>query len=141
MNGYLIDTNVISEFSKPYPSLEVRKWLQNARTETLFASAITVGEIRRGIENLPTSKRRTELENWFETGLPAWFASNLLPVTPAIADSWGRITVQAKRMGITLATADGLIAATALIHDLILVTRNRNDFLGLGLTLIDPWLT
>ena len=139
MNGYLIDTNVISEFSKPFPSLEVRSWLQNADSETLFVSAITVGEIRLGVENLPPSKRRTDFEGWFESGLPTWFASNLLSVTPAIADHWGRLTIQAKRKGITVATADGLIAATALEHDLTLVTRNLSDFEGLGLALLDPW--
>ena len=139
MNGYLIDTNVISEFSRPAPSLKVQHWLQSADPETLFVSAITVGEIRLGIENQPASKRRTELEIWFEMGLPTWFASNLLPVTPAIADRWGRLTIQAKRKGITVATADGLIAATALVHELVLVTRNWNDFQDLGLTLLDPW--
>ncbi len=139
MNGHLIDTNVISEFSNQSPCLEVREWLESADPETLFVSVITVGEIRLGIENLPVGKRRVELEIWFAKGLPAWFAAKLLPVTPAIADRWGRLTVQARRKGITISTADGLIAATALEHNLTLVTRNTRDFSGLGLSLLDPW--
>jgi len=140
VNRYLIDTNVVSEFSKPSPSVEVQKWLQSINSERLFVSAITVGEIRIGIENLPTSKRRTALEIWFEVGLPAWFASNLLSVTPAVADRWGRLTIQAKRKGISVATADGLIAATALEHNLVLATRNGRDFKDIGIPLFDPWL-
>ena len=64
-------------------------------TESLFVSVITVGEIRLGIEDLPVGKRRTALEQWVEQGLPAWFEQNLLPVTKAIADRWGRLTIQA----------------------------------------------
>ena len=139
MIGYLIDTNAISELAKPAPSLKVQQWFRDADPNTLYVSAMTFGEIRLGIENLPAGKRRSDLEVWFEVGLPAWFASNLLPITPAIADRWGRLTIQAKRKGITVATADGLIAATALEHDFALVTRNLNDFTGLGLTLLDPW--
>ena len=100
---------------------------------------MTLGEIRLGIENLPISKRRYELEAWLQTGLPAWFASNLLPVTPAIADRWGRLTIEAKRNGIKLATADGLIAATALENDLIVATRNTRDFVKLGVPILNPW--
>jgi predicted nucleic acid-binding protein len=73
------------------------------------------------------------------TGFPAWFASNLLPVTREIAERWGRLTIQAQRRGMTLATADGLIAATALEHGLTLVTHNVKDFSGLGLAIVDPW--
>jgi predicted nucleic acid-binding protein len=100
---------------------------------------VTLGEIRLDIENLPVSKRRYELEAWLQSGLPAWFASNLLPVTPAIADRWGRLTIEAKRKGIKLVTADGLIAATALEHDLIVATRNTRDFANLGVPIFDPW--
>jgi predicted nucleic acid-binding protein len=139
MNGYLIDTNAISELARPSPSLQVQQWFRQAAPDTLFVSAITVGEIRLGIESLPASKRRNDLEIWFDTGLPGWFASNLVPITRTIADRWGRLTIQAKRKGNTLATADGLIAATAFEYDLTLVTRNRKDLEDLGLTILDPW--
>ena len=139
MSGYLIDTNVISEFVKPSPSPSVILWFQNVTPEALFASVMTIGEIRLGIENMPHGKRRTDLESWLETGLPAWFASNLLPITRTITDRLGRLTIHAKQKGMMLSTADGLIAATALEHDLALVTRNVRDFANLGIAVINPW--
>ncbi len=139
MNGSLIDTNVISEFAKANPDPNVIRWFQAADPDTLFASVVTLGEIRLGIEDLPMGKRRRDLELWLTTGLPAWFAANLLPVTKEIAERWGRATIEAKRNGLMLATADGLIAATALDHDLTLITRNTKDFAGLGVALLNPW--
>lgn len=105
MNGFLVDTNVISEFIKPQPDLRVIQWLQATAPESLFASVVTFGEIKLGIEDLPASKRRTELEQWLEQGLPDWFESNLLPVTKAIAGRWGRTTIEAKKRGISITTA------------------------------------
>jgi predicted nucleic acid-binding protein len=139
LNGSLIDTNVISEFAKANPDPNVIRWFQAADPDTLFASVVTLGEIRLGIEDLPMGKRRRDLELWLTTGLPAWFAANLLPVTKEIAERWGRATIEAKRNGLMLATADGLIAATALDHDLTLITRNTKDFAGLGVALLNPW--
>ena len=139
MSGFLIDTNVISEFTKPDPNSHVRRWFQMVDPNTLFASVITFGEIRLGIENMPAGKRRIDLEHWLEKGLPGWFAANLLPVTKEIADRWGRVTIEAKRKGMMLATADGLLAGTALEHGLTLVTRNVKDFAGLGVMLLNPW--
>jgi predicted nucleic acid-binding protein len=136
---YLIDTNVLSEFAKPLPNPDVKLWFDKTNPDTLFASVVTLGEIRLGIEGMPAGKRRTELEGWLENGLPAWFAANLLPVTKRIADRWGRVTIRARRTGLNLATADGLIAATALEHDFTLVTRNAKDFAGLGVTILNPW--
>ncbi len=136
---YLIDTNVLSEFAKPFPSPDVKVWFDEADPDTLFASVITLGEIRLGIEDMQAGKRRTELEGWVENGLPAWFAANLLPVTKGIADRWGRVTIQGRRKGLNLATADGLIAATALEHDFTIVTRNVKDFAGLGVRILNPW--
>ncbi|MDQ2774981.1 MAG: type II toxin-antitoxin system VapC family toxin [Acidobacteriota bacterium] len=139
MSGFLIDTNIISEFVKPDPNSFVKLWFETVDTDSLFASVITFGEIRLGIENLPSSKRRKDLEQWLSEGLPQWFESNLLPVTKAIADRWGRVTMEAKRKGTALAMADGLIAATALVHDLAIVTRNLKDFAGLGVLVVNPW--
>jgi toxin FitB len=110
-----IDTNVISEFVRPRPNPHVIRWLEAIEPAMLFASVVTFGEIRLGIEDMPLSKRRSELEEWLEKGMPAWFESNLLPITKAIADRWGQITIQAKRKGKPLSTADGFIAATALV--------------------------
>ena len=139
MTKYLIDTNVISELIRPVPERLVELWFQKADPASLFGSVVTWGEIRLGVENMPASRRRTEIEMWLATGLPEWFGANLLPVTKEIADQWGRITARARQSGITIATADGLIAATALEHGLTLVTRNVKDFVRLGVTFFDPW--
>jgi toxin FitB len=139
VSGFLVDTNVVSEFIRPQPDSRVIRWLEAADSESLFASVVTFGEIRLGIEDLPVSKRRAALEEWLEQGLPQWFESHLLPVTKAIADRWGQLTIKAKRKGIAITTADGLIAATALEHDLAIVTRNVKDFVATGVTIVNPW--
>jgi predicted nucleic acid-binding protein len=79
------------------------------------------------------------LEEWLAEGLPAWFESHLLPVTKAIADRWGRLTIEAKKRGISITTADGLIAATALEHGLAMVPRNVKDFAETGIAIVNPW--
>jgi predicted nucleic acid-binding protein len=139
VNGYLADTNVLSEYAKPVPDPLVMGWIRQAEPDSLFASVVSLGELRLGIEDLPSGKRRADLERWLATGLPAWFAANMLPVTASIADRWGRLTIQAKRNGAPLAMADGLIAATALEHKLTVVTRNVKDFGDLGVTILNPW--
>ena len=139
MTGFLLDTNVLSEFARTgKPDRHVDRWLKSAPEESLFASVLTFGEIRRGIELLPPGKRRTQLEYW-QDDLVATFESRLFPVTKTIADRWAVISAQAQRTGITLANIDGLIAATALSHNLTLVTRNVKDFIGIDVSLVNPW--
>lgn len=139
MSRYLVDTNAISELMTPDPDFAVQLWFRLADVDSLFASVMNLGEIHRGIENLRAGRRRRDLKEWVGTGFPAWFGSHLLPVTGKIAERWGRLTTQAQRKEITLATADGLIAATAIEHGLTLVTRNVEDFSGLDLSVLDPW--
>ena len=141
MSEFLIDTNVISEFVKPQPDARVIRWLDSAGPETLFVSVVTFGEIRLGIEDLPAGKRRAALEEWFEQGLPAWFDTHLLPVSKAIADRWARLTIHAKKRGASITTADGMIAATAVEHNLVIVTRNVTDFSTCGVRIVNPWET
>ncbi len=106
--------------------------------ELLFASVLTFAEIRRGIELLPAGKRRTQLEEW-QADIETSFASRLLPVTKTIGDRWAILSAQAQGKGTPLAVMDGLIAATALAHDLTVATRNVKDFAGLGVTIFNPW--
>ena len=139
MTGFLLDTNVLSEFARVgEPDRHVDRWLKTTAEESLFASVLTFAEIRRGIELLPPGKRRTQLEQW-QDDLAASFEMRLFPVTKAIADRWGVLSAQTQRKGITLANIDGLIAATALEHDLTLVTRNVKDFTGVEVPLFNPW--
>jgi len=95
--------------------------------------------LRRGFVVLPASKRRTKLERWFESDLLPRFQGRILPVTHPIADRWGVLDGQRQLKGTPLNTADGMIAATALDHDLTLVTRNVKDFAGLGVAIFNPW--
>jgi predicted nucleic acid-binding protein len=140
VNGFLLDTNVLSEFSRTGdPNQRVKDWIRNAPQEALFVSVLTFAEIRRGIALLPSGKRRTQLEEWLEHDLLESFGARLLPVTRLIADRWAALSAQAQLRGKPLAVADGLIAATALEHDLTLVTRNAKDFAGTGAVVFNPW--
>ena len=139
MNGYSLDTNIPSEFSRDRPEPCVVQWLKTQPVTMLFLSAVTIGEIRRGLIMLPQGLRRTELETWFQTGLLIWFRNRILPVTHAIADRWGVLDGQCQLKGTPLNTADGMIAATAIEHELTVVTRNVKDFTGLGVEVFNPW--
>jgi predicted nucleic acid-binding protein len=140
VNGFLLDTNVLSEFSRTGdPNQRVKDWIRNAPQEALFVSVLTFAEIRRGIALLPSGKRRTQLEEWLEHDLLESFGARLLPVTRLIADRWAALSAQAQLRGKPLAVADGLIAAAALEHDLTLVTRNAKDFAGIGAVVFNPW--
>ena len=140
MNGYLIDTNVLSEFGKTQPpDPRVKQWIAFAEPASLFASVVTWGELRKGIESKPQAQRRPGLEQWLERDLRDWFQSRLLPVTKTIADRWGVLAGQSKLKGKALTMADGLLLATAFEHDLVIVTRNAKDFAGYGASLFNPW--
>jgi tRNA(fMet)-specific endonuclease VapC len=139
VNGYLLDTNVPSEFSRDRPEPRVVQWLKTQPVATLLLSAVTIGEIRKGLIVLPQGRRRTELETWFHTDLLSWFRNRILPVTHSIADRWGVLDGQCQLKGTPLNTAGGMIAATAFDHDLTVVTRNVKDCAGLGVTIFNPW--
>ena len=143
MSGFLLDTNVISEFARSdnKPNQNVKAWLEATDPDSLYASVLTVGEIRRGIEKLQAGSRRTILENWLAKDLRQWFANRLLVIDEAVAIRWGVLTAEASRKGTPLAVIDGLLSATALEHNLTIVTRNSADFLATGVALLNPWQT
>lgn len=143
MRGFLVDTNVLSEFSRRgAPDPRVKSWLSAALPGSLYVSVMTLAEIRRGIELLPPSRRRDQLEEWQESELLASFDdTNVLPVTKAIGDRWATLSARAQERGIQLAVIDGLVAATALEYDLTLATRNVKDFADLGVEIFNPWET
>ena len=139
MNGFLLDTNTVSELVSVTPNQRVLDWMDAADENRLFLSAMTLGEIRQGVAALPQSKKRTRLETWLEVDLQTRFAGRILAVDGAVADRWGWIMAQAQVKGMTLPVVDGLIAATALHHNLTAVTRNVSDFAVVGLSVINPW--
>jgi predicted nucleic acid-binding protein len=112
------------------------EWFDTVSGDALHLSVLTIGEIRKGIEALRERKRRERLRVWLERDLADWFGERLLPVDAAVADRWGWILADAGR---PLPAIDSLIAATALHHDLRLVTRNVRDFDFARLDIVNPW--
>jgi predicted nucleic acid-binding protein len=134
--SYLIDTNVLSELRRRDPDVNVVRWLADRPASALYLSVLTLGELRKGIEVLDEGERKRRLIDWMEVELPAYFSGRVLSVNAAVSDRWGRLMAQAKR---PLPAIDSLLAATALVHGLTLVTRNVKDFDHPGLTVLDPW--
>ncbi len=139
MSGYLLDTNCISELVRLKPEPSVMAWMQAAEEALLYLSVLTLGEIRKGLAGLPQGKRRMHLETWLEIELRARFAGRILPMDVSIADRWGLLAATAKREGTTLSTIDGLLAATALHHNLTVVSRNVSDFADTRVQVLNPW--
>lgn len=142
MSGFLLDTNVLSEFNRRgAPDPLVKKWLELVDPGSLYPSVLTFAEIRFGVELLPQGRRRTQLEEWLDRDLLEWFGDRVLPVDRATADRWGVLRAQAQMKGRPLSVVDGLLAATALQNGLSMVSRNVSDFAGLELNVVNPWET
>ncbi|HET9284307.1 MAG TPA: type II toxin-antitoxin system VapC family toxin [Candidatus Angelobacter sp.] len=139
MSGYLLDTNVVSELIRVRPESKVVSWFQATNEELLHLSVLTIGEIRKGINSLPRSNKRALLESWLANDLVLRFAGRILEVNLDIAERWGLISARAKTAGTPLAVIDGLMAATALHHNLTLVTRNTKDVRMAGINVLNPW--
>jgi len=139
MSGFLLDTNCISEVVRSKPEPRVLEWMQAADETLLYLSVLTLGEIRKGLAWLPQRKRRTHLESWLEVELQARFSGRILPIDAAVADRWGVLAGAAKRRGISLSAIDGLLAATALQHNLTIVSRNVSDFANTQTPILNPW--
>ena len=134
--SYLLDTNVLSELRRKSPDPGVVSWFSQRPPATLHLSVLTLGEIRKGIESVGDEVRRQALLDWLETDLPTFFTGRILTVDGAVADRWGRLIAAAGR---PLPAIDSLLAATAIEHDLVLVTRNAKDFARLPVQLFNPW--
>ena len=137
MKGYLLDTNCVSELVRPKPEPRVLRWVEGADEAMLYLSVITLGEIRKGVAALAHGKRRIALDAWLEMELPARFAGRILPIDAAITDRWGSLAAHADSSGRSLPAIDGLLAATAICHDLVIVSRNAADFPYSRV--LDPW--
>lgn len=137
--GWLIDTNVVSELRRPKPDAGVVKFMKAIDSQRAYLSAITLGELHAGVALLPAGKKRRALEQWLgqTQGL---FAKRVLPVGQAECVLWGQLVARCQQAGTPLKLADGLIAATALTHDLVVVTRNQKDFEPTGAQSLNPWI-
>jgi predicted nucleic acid-binding protein len=135
--SYLLDTNVISEHSRKKPNSRVLEWLRSLPIEEQYLSVLSIGEIRHGIERLDAGARKERLRLWLERDLQGLFGDRLLALTSAIAERWGRLRAEMRR---PVPAIDSLLAATALHHDLRLVTRDEQDFVAFpGLIVVNPW--
>ena len=139
MSGFLLDTNCISEVVRLKPEPRVMAWMEGAEESLLYLSVLTMGEIRKGLAALQQSKRRTQLETWLELELQARFSGRILPIDAAVADRWGLLAASAKRRGKALSSIDGLLAATAIHHNLTIVSRNVSDFANTYVPVVNPW--
>ena len=137
--SFLLDTNVVSEWSKPRPNPGVVEWLAEVDEDEVYLSVLAFAELRRGIERLPAGTRRERLDEWLRGELPQRFEARIVGVDGAIADEWGRLVAHREARGRAIQAMDALIAATAQVHGLTLVTRNTNDFQGSVKSLLNPW--
>ncbi|MGC8519574.1 MAG: type II toxin-antitoxin system VapC family toxin [Steroidobacteraceae bacterium] len=137
--SFLLDTNVVSEWAKPRPNPGVIEWLSTVDEDEVFLSVVTFAELRHGIERLPAGVRRRRLEEWLRSELPARFDARIVAVNGAIADEWGRLVARREARGRPIHAMDALIAATAQVHGLTLVTRNTADFQISVKAILNPW--
>ncbi len=132
---YLVDANVLSEPTKPEPHAGVVEWLRRHERD-LAVDPIILGEVRFGILLLPRGKRRTRLERWFDAGVERLVC---IPWEAETGLRWAEMLANLRASGRAMPIKDSLIAATALVHDLIVVTRNRTDFEKAGVEVVDPF--
>lgn len=139
MSGFLLDTNCISEAVRVNPEPRVLAWIEAADETLLYLSVLTLGEIRKGVAALSPGRRRTKLETWLELELRARFSGKILSIDAEVADRWGLLAAAARRQGKALSVIDGLLAATALHHNLTIVSRKVIDFANLPVAVVNPW--
>lgn len=137
--NYLLDTCVLSEATKRTPNPGVIDWLDQRDEESLFLSVLTLGELESGVSRLPASRKRERLRQWVDSDLRSRFEGRIVNVDAGVALRWGQLTAASAMRGRALPVIDGLLAATALVHDLTIVTRNAADLAVEGVQVFDPW--
>lgn len=135
---FLLDTNVISEAKQKKPNEKVLEWLDAQDESKIYLSVLTIGEIRKGIGRLESGKKKAELDEWLEK-LRNRFARRLLPLSEKTFLVWGKMCGEFENKGIVRSALDSLLEATALEHDLILVTRNVKNFQNSQVAILNPW--
>lgn len=138
--NYLLDTCVLSEFTRRKPEEKVIRWMDSMEEEKLYLSAITIGEIQRGVEKLPETQRKTELLSWLNNSLINRFVNRILPLDAQTMLVWGSLSAKMEKSGKPMSLMDSLIAAVALQNNLIIVTRNTADFTPCGVQVLNPWM-
>ena len=139
--NYLLDTNVICEPTRQKPDPRVLAWLDATDEDRLHLSVVTLAEVQRGVSRLPSGSRRDRIQRWLNNDVVERFGDRILPVDHVIAAKWGETMADAESTGRTMSTLDGFIAATAIVGDFALVTRNVADFGDSVREIINPWKT
>ena len=137
--SYLLDTNILSELARPKPDPGVLNWVLTHADPLYHLSVVSLSELQFGISRLLPGQRRDRMQAWLAHDLSLRFAGRCLGVDEAVALRCGQLRADRQTRGAPLHVADGLIAATAAIHGLVLVTRNIRDFVGLDLQLLNPF--
>jgi toxin FitB len=136
---FLLDTNVISEWTKPKPDPAVVAWLEAADEDTLYLSVLAFAEIRLGIELLPEGRKRARISAWLDGDLAARFEGRIIGIEREIAEAWAEIVARGRARGATPPVIDAFLAATALVHHMTLATRNERDLAALDVPILNPW--
>lgn len=138
---YLVDTCVLCELQKRRPDRSVVTWFRRRFADSMFmVSAVTIAEIKRGINRLDESDpRRKKLSEWLENDILSQYGDSIIPFDLPAAKMWGEIMAKSDRAGQTRPSLDAQIVATALVHDLVIVTRNVRDLDFAGATVVNPW--
>jgi toxin FitB len=137
--NFLLDTIVVSEWTKSRPDAGVIAWLAEADEDRVFISVITLAELRHGVERMAAGMRQDRLNAWLTEDIPWRFEARVLPIDVETADAWGRVMARGQAAGLSTGAMDGFIAATAERHGLTVVTRNVGNFEALGVRLLNPW--
>lgn len=137
--SWLLDTCVVSELVKQKPRASVVGWLNSCEESSIHLSVITLGELEKGIARLVDGTRRAKLTAWVRRDLVDRFSGRVLTIDTAVAMRWGALVGASEARGVPLPVIDSLIAATALVHDLTVVTRNTEDFDRCGVRCFNPW--
>jgi predicted nucleic acid-binding protein len=136
---FLLDTNVISEWTKPRPERRVVAWLQAAEQERLYLSVLAFAEVRLGIERLPAGAKRDRLTLWLDQDLAEWFEGRIIGIDLDIASAWARLVARGRTAGRTPPILDAFMAATALVHGMTLVARDSGAAAWPEVPLLNPW--
>jgi predicted nucleic acid-binding protein len=137
--NYLLDTCLISELAKSKPDEKVVDWVLGENETGFYVSVLTFGQLHKGIEKLPESKKKEELRVWIENDLRDRFQNRIIGIDMRVSILWGKIQCIAEGKGKPMPAIDSLIAATGIAHDLTVVTRNVSDMEQSGVKLLNPW--
>ena len=124
---------------RPRPNSGVISWMDSCEGESLYLSVLSLGEVQKGIDKLAPSHRKNTLQRWIDDDLAIQFSNRIISVDKVVAVSWGHIHATLEMAGTPIPVLDGLLCATALTHNLTLVTRNTRDFARSGVRLFKPW--